>query len=463
MVDIYDMEGVRWGQMSSGMRLLSGVLSVAQDHYPENLSQAFLVNVPGFFAGSWRLISAAIDKNTQQKIVISKDGGTDALDAVLGWAPEFASRPGSESVWRTGDEWLGGGSDEVAQISAKSGWVHKVTLEVLPDSGRVGERGIGQATWIDTGRRLFWYFHIEGEWRSHRHLPWPTEAVPSTRMLFAYPAVLAREHCKGPRAWSFAALSASYVGCFMCVLRLSPPWLWCCVAISGAAPVDFGVTFTPATQGARAQESQSNINIQVYPTTSCTGRPVRGCLDDVRPGTYVLVWESQPGRRARPHKLKRRCWLGSVDQETSFVNLLCARRAGHSNIQSENAFAQAIEPGSPEEEAPLGSTSSIAGVVSNGDPERRDRPEKTPLSSSRWCSNDEDSSTDELASRRLANSANELRLGESSQRREHQDMPHCDDDGQRNVARWCWSATLCAGVGVGSLLCARVLHSSSTT
>jgi hypothetical protein len=30
------------------------------------------------------------------------------------------------------------------------------------------------------------------------------------------------------------------------------------------------------------------------------------------------------------------------------------------------------------------------------------------------------------------------------------------------VVHWCWSATLCAGVGVGSLLCARVLHSSAT-
>jgi hypothetical protein len=151
MVDIYDMEGVRWGQMSSGMRLLSGVLSVAQDHYPENLSQAVLVNVPGFFAGTWRLISAPVDKRTQQKIVMCKDGGAEALDAVLGGAQGTGSPGDRESVWRTGDEWLGGGSDEIVQISASSGWVHEQVMKVVPDGGIVG------------GRRLMWCFYVDGE------------------------------------------------------------------------------------------------------------------------------------------------------------------------------------------------------------------------------------------------------------------------------------------------------------
>lgn len=154
--------------MSSGMRLLSGVLSVAQDHYPENLRKAFLVNVPGFFAGSWRLISAAIDKRTQQKIVISKDGGSEMLDTALGRAQEFGKTPSRASVWRTGDEWLGGGTDEVVHLSANSSWVHKQAVEVTSESGRVGGREIGQATYTDTGCRLFWYFHVEGECRSYR-------------------------------------------------------------------------------------------------------------------------------------------------------------------------------------------------------------------------------------------------------------------------------------------------------
>ena len=72
MVDIYDMEGVGWKQLASGMRLLSGVLSVAQEHYPENLNRAFLINAPKTFAGAWKLISAAIDSRTKQKFVISK-------------------------------------------------------------------------------------------------------------------------------------------------------------------------------------------------------------------------------------------------------------------------------------------------------------------------------------------------------------------------------------------------------
>jgi hypothetical protein len=165
MVDIYDMEGVRWGQMSSGMRLLSGVLSVAQDHYPENLSQAFVVNVPGFFASTWRLISAAIDKRTQKKIVIFKDAGTEALDAVLGTSQGSEVRGGRDSVWQIGDEWLGGGSEEVVQLSATNGWVHEQTVEVAPDGGRGGDGTDGQARRPNAGRRLMWCFRLEGKWR----------------------------------------------------------------------------------------------------------------------------------------------------------------------------------------------------------------------------------------------------------------------------------------------------------
>ena len=165
MVDIYDMEGVRWGQMSAGMRLLSGVLSVAQDHYPENLSQAFVVNVPGFFAGTWRLISGAIDKRTQKKIAIFKDAGTEALDAVLGNSQGSETRGGRDSVWQIGDEWLGGGSEEVVQLSATNGWTHEQVVEVAPDGGRSGGRADGQAIRTNAARRLMWWFHLEGKWR----------------------------------------------------------------------------------------------------------------------------------------------------------------------------------------------------------------------------------------------------------------------------------------------------------
>lgn len=155
MVDIYDMEGVRWSQMSSAMRLLSGVISVAQDHYPENLSQAFLVNVPRFFAGTWRLISATIDKRTQQKIVIRMNDGTDVLDAVLGCESGSGKTTGRDAVWRIGDKWLGGDSDEIVHLSAKTGWVHEHVVEVAQDCGHAGGNSIG--------RRLMWCFYVDGK------------------------------------------------------------------------------------------------------------------------------------------------------------------------------------------------------------------------------------------------------------------------------------------------------------
>ena len=158
MVDIYDMEGVRWGQMSSGVRLLSGVLSVAQAHYPENLSQAFLINAPSFFAGAWRLISGVIDKRTQQKFAIRKDGAAGALDAVLGSAAGPAGTARRESIWQIGDRQLGGGSDEVVRLSAECGWRHERSLVVGPNDCANGHGSGG-----GTGRRLLWCFDLEGE------------------------------------------------------------------------------------------------------------------------------------------------------------------------------------------------------------------------------------------------------------------------------------------------------------
>ena len=248
---------------------------------------------------------------------------------------------------------------------------------------------------------------------------------------------------------------------------------------SGTSLVDFGVTFTPTKQGIFAEESQPDVSIQVYPSTSCTGGPVRGFIDDVRPGTYILVWKSQPGPRARPYKLRRRCWLWSVDQP-SFGTLPCV---GRSDMWWENARTQAVEPGYSEAAAAAAaaaaavgnSTSSIKGVVGSGVFEPNDfSPEKDSSSFSMvvtaersaeaGCNSDADNSGNKLAST-FANAATEVRFAESRRKVEHQAMKeihHCnDEDGQRSVhpASWCWSATVCAGVGVGTLLCTRVLTS----
>ena len=57
-------------------------------------------------------------------------------------------------------------------------------------------------------------------------------------------------------------------------------------------------------------ETLSSSRAQAFPSKRCIG-PVRGSIGGLRPGTYVLAWKSQPGRRSRPQKLRRRCWLQS--------------------------------------------------------------------------------------------------------------------------------------------------------
>ena len=56
----------------------------AQEHYPENLWRAYIINAPSIFHGAWRLIASVIDKRTQAKFCIRKDRCTQALASVLG-------------------------------------------------------------------------------------------------------------------------------------------------------------------------------------------------------------------------------------------------------------------------------------------------------------------------------------------------------------------------------------------
>lgn len=334
MVDIYDLEGVGWGQMSSGVRLLSGVLAVAQANYPENLSQAFLINAPGFFAGAWRLIAGAIDKRTQQKFSIRRDSAADALDVLLG-----ARGAGRAAVWRLGDRQLGGGTDEVAELSADGGWRHEDSVVVGPPADADGARP----------RRLVWRFDLKG-----------------------------------------------------------------------VVSVDFVVQFTPAG-GVEAGS-------EVLPRKSYSG-PVRGAIDHVHPGRYLLVWQGQPrGFASRPQPLRCRCWLQSSDE-----HLL-----GPLQDRAAEATPLVAVPGKPVDDRnsemetgnSLGALSLRAAAAT---PAVRPKSELGALGSSGGIS--------PRAYRR----------------------PHMPPGGGSSCASSWWGVTLCAGVGVGGVVsCGRLAFRAAT-
>ena len=223
-------------------------------------------------------------------------------------------------------------------------------------------------------------------------------------------------------------------------------------------------------EGVLAQEMQLGNSVQMYPTTTYTGGPVRGYIENVRPGAYVLVWKSQPGRRGRPHKLKRRFWLAPAAQDLSFGSML---HQAHLDVRS-NTCAEAVEPGNSDEVAQLdGSTGSIIRIGSSEGPAVSDRPPERQSPSfaggvtAEAAAETEATSTHEIASQ-SGSTAPKDQLGASLTDFEREDTVHHDDcdveeDSRRNVSQrarpdlsWWWAATLCAGIAVGSLLCTRV-------
>ena len=163
-VDIYDLEGVGWRQLSSGARLLSGVLSVAQDHYPENLKQAIVVNAPATFTAAWRVISAVVDKKTQEKFVIRRDGAEQVLGTLLGGGSRARA-----AVWSQADLQLGGGTgdvatrDNVVALQASGGWRHVETVTVPAAAAAAAPTAAADGGTLDgrAQQRLVWRFDVE--------------------------------------------------------------------------------------------------------------------------------------------------------------------------------------------------------------------------------------------------------------------------------------------------------------
>ena len=73
-IEIFDFKNVSWWRMSSalgGLRMFSRALSVGQDHYPENLRKAFLLNAPAIVTILWTVVLWVLSTRTKAKISIT--------------------------------------------------------------------------------------------------------------------------------------------------------------------------------------------------------------------------------------------------------------------------------------------------------------------------------------------------------------------------------------------------------
>lgn len=83
-IEIYDCEGCGLWTCTyvRGLAVVSSVLGIGQQHYPENLNKAWVINIPGAFELAWNVVSVVLSERTMQKISIHSDNAlTELVDA----------------------------------------------------------------------------------------------------------------------------------------------------------------------------------------------------------------------------------------------------------------------------------------------------------------------------------------------------------------------------------------------
>ena len=91
MVEIIDLSGLTFSQLHpSSLQMLSRILKVGSQHYPENLRCAYVIGAPSFFAGGWAVVSQALAPATVAKISVRSDDGGAPLATLLGGEAKLA-------------------------------------------------------------------------------------------------------------------------------------------------------------------------------------------------------------------------------------------------------------------------------------------------------------------------------------------------------------------------------------
>ena len=91
MLEIHDLSGTGFGHLHIPMlRMLTRVLKIGQDHYPENLRKLWYINAPRIYSAAWAIISTAMSARTIAKVSIRSDDGGDELRREVGGAERLA-------------------------------------------------------------------------------------------------------------------------------------------------------------------------------------------------------------------------------------------------------------------------------------------------------------------------------------------------------------------------------------
>ncbi|CAE8640395.1 unnamed protein product [Polarella glacialis] len=85
-IEIYDMRNLSLRRLSRavvGIRFFASLLRLGQQHYPENLRKAYIINAPTALAFVWRICFSVLDKETRAKVSISADDNRQELSRYI--------------------------------------------------------------------------------------------------------------------------------------------------------------------------------------------------------------------------------------------------------------------------------------------------------------------------------------------------------------------------------------------
>lgn len=103
--DVYDAAGFKFSSLlrdASATRALARLMSVGEQHYPENLHKCFVINAPTIAQLVWKLLKPAISAETSRKVQISSGvpselkqalGGHDAVQEMMAAVPPPGNAP----------------------------------------------------------------------------------------------------------------------------------------------------------------------------------------------------------------------------------------------------------------------------------------------------------------------------------------------------------------------------------